>query len=350
MTNGTYVGPSAAAAIPEDLVPSANKALAIRHKILKAVESLPSIPKRVFLVGSGGSFAGLVPLQYLMDTESAIPTVRMNSDEFFYRKPPAVNSESLVVALSGAGSTKETVRAATWAEDQGANVLAVTLKEDSLLGTSCKTVLVPEREAGGFRSQLGGLVASQFNLQMIGLALLEREGRETSEESAALDLLPQIVLSSLESFEPKAAQIANAIASQPVTYVLASGPLFGAALTFTMCFMQEMQWMDASTINSNEFFQGPFEVIDKNARPIVFLGEDATRPMAERVKRFLDNYGGDVNYIDALDIRLEGIPERMRSFVMPIIFHALTTRLAAHLSANTGYELDGRRYMWKVEY
>ena len=59
--------------------------------------------------------------------------------------------------------------------------------------------------------------------------------------------------------------------------------------------------MHAATINADEFFQGPFEVIDQATRSIVFLGEDDTRPMGERVRRFLDRYGGETFYVDGRD-------------------------------------------------
>jgi fructoselysine-6-P-deglycase FrlB-like protein len=130
MTDGTYVGTREASQIPQDLIPSQEKALALADRIGATVAGLSTAPKRIFLVGSGGSYVGLVPLQYLLDTESSTPTLRINSDEFFYRKPASVGSDTLVIALSGTGNTSETVRAAQWAVEQGATVLAFTLKPE----------------------------------------------------------------------------------------------------------------------------------------------------------------------------------------------------------------------------
>ncbi|MBP2412018.1 fructoselysine-6-P-deglycase FrlB-like protein [Arthrobacter stackebrandtii] len=350
MTNGTYVGIREASLIPEDLMPSLQKALSVRNKIDEEISSLAGLPKRIFLVGSGGSYVGLVPLQFILDTESSIPTTRINSDEFYYRKPISVGPDSLVIALSGTGNTAETVRAAAWAAEQGATVLAFTLKPDSPLGSQFDTVFVPEPEEDGLRSQLGGLAASQLMLQFAGLAILRLDGVDTSSREQVLVDSPNVILESLKEFEPQAELIAQTIKEAPMTYVLASGPLYGAALTFTMCFMQEMQWMHASTVNSNEFFQGPFEVVDKRSKIIVFLGEDGTRPMGERVKRFLETYAGEVQYVDSKSFTFSGVDSEMRAFVSPIVYHALTTRIAAYLSAATGYELDGRRYMWQVDY
>jgi len=268
-----------------------------------------------------------------------VPAVTMNSDEFFYRAPASVGPSSLVVVLSGTGNTLETIQAGRWAAERGAAVAAVTLKADGPLAQAIDTSFVAQTGQG-----------SQIALQLVALAILRREGFDVAPILEAFSALPTALLQAMEDFEPRAAEVAADMKDVPVTTVLASGPLFGAASTFTMCYLQEMQWMHAATINSDEFFQGPFEVIDKNTRTIVFLGDDVTRPMGERVRRFLDTYSGTTHYLDARDVVLPGVPDAQRSYVLPLVFHALVARLAAHYAAVRGYSLEGRRYMWKVEY
>ena len=72
--------------------------------------------------------------------------------------------------------------------------------------------------------------------------------------------------------------------------------------------------------------------------------------MGERVLRFLDSYGGTTFTIDGRDFPLPGVAPEMRGYVLPLVFSGLTARLAAHTSALRGYALEGRRYMWKVDY
>jgi fructoselysine-6-P-deglycase FrlB-like protein len=191
---------------------------------------------------------------------------------------------------------------------------------------------------------------TQLVLQLVALAVLNREGFDIAPMLTALRALPSAMLAALETLEPRAEEIAVAMKDVPVTHVMASGPLFGAASTFTMCYLQEMQWKHAATINADEFFQGPFEVIDPDTKTIVFLGEDDSRPMGERVRRFLGTYSGETFYVDSRDIPLPGIPESERAYVMPLVVHAWVARLAAHYAAVRGYTLEGRRYMWKVDY
>ena len=60
-------------------------------------------------------------------------------------------------------------------------------------------------------------------------------------------------------------------------YTLASGASYGAAYSFAICVLMEMQWYDLQAIHANEFFHGPFEVVDKDSNFIVMIGLDETR-------------------------------------------------------------------------
>ncbi|MGO4690101.1 SIS domain-containing protein [Glaciibacter sp. 2TAF33] len=339
MTDGTYVGPHAVTPIPDDVVSSQEQALSLWPAIDNHIGGLEADINRVFLVGAGGSYLAMVPAQWVLDKHSNIPAVTFNSDEFYYRKPASVGPNSLVVALSGTGNTPETIRAAEWAAAEGAAVVGVTLKAEGPLAQSLETSFVAETGQG-----------TQILLQLVALAVLKRENVDIGPMHEALHALPTALLASLNALEPRAAEIAREMKDVPVTNVLASGPLFGAASTFTMCYLQEMQWKHAATINADEFFQGPFEVIDEDTKTIVFLGEDETRPMGERVQRFLSTYGGETFYVDSTDIPLPGVDQRQRPYVLPLVFHAWMARLAAHYAAARGFTLEGRRYMWKVEY
>lgn len=339
MTDGTYVGPTPVVPIPEDVVSSQEHALQLWTEIDSHIAGLDRRIGEIFLVGAGGSFLAMVPAQFVLDQYSRTPVSTYNSDEFYYRAPSRVGADSLVVVLSGTGNTPETIRAGRWAKDRGAAVVAVTLNADGPLARSLPTAFVAETGQG-----------TQILLQLIALAILKRQGTDVSLMHSALSCLPKALQDALEHFEPEAAAIASAMKDVPVTNVLASGPLQGAAETFTMCYLQEMQWMHAATINADEFFQGPFEVVDKETKSIVFLGEDQTRPMGERVRTFLETYGGETFYLDGGKFDLPGVAEKERSFVLPLVFHALVARLAAHYAAVRGYTLEGRRYMWQVSY
>jgi fructoselysine-6-P-deglycase FrlB-like protein len=338
MTDGTYVGPSPVKPIPDEIRPSQEHALTLWPGIRDYVASLPAID-RIFLVGAGGSYSGLQAAHYQLDRRSLIPTTSVNSDEFYYRASPAVGAGSLVITLSAAGTTPETVRAGEWAQERGAAVVAVTLNADGPLAQAIDTAFISRNGDG-----------NQIVLQLLVLAVLEREGHDVSPQLQALQALPAATDAAIRAFEPTAAAIAEDMKDVPVTYLIASGPLQGMGSTFTSCFLQEMQWMHAATINADEFFQGPFEVFDRETKSILFLGEDETRPMGERVERFLEQYGGTIHRVDSRDLDLPGVAAEQRALVAPLVYYAMTFRLAAHYAAIRGYTLEGRRYMWQFAY
>ena len=57
-----------------------------------------------------------------------------------------------------------------------------------------------------------------------------------------------------------------------------------------MCYLQEMQTLNATAISAGEFLHGPLEVITEDVPVILLKGDDATRPMADRAERFLRQY------------------------------------------------------------
>jgi fructoselysine-6-P-deglycase FrlB-like protein len=117
-----------------------------------------------------------------------------------------------------------------------------------------------------------------------------------------------------------------------------------------MCYLQEMQWLQSGAFNANEFFHGAFEVVTDQTEVLLFLGQDHSRPIAERAATFLGKYARRAWTVDLADLALPGIPAEYRGEVGPLVLGALTSRIAQHFEAVTGHDLDTRRYMFKVEY
>jgi fructoselysine-6-P-deglycase FrlB-like protein len=145
------------------------------------------------------------------------------------------------------------------------------------------------------------------------------------------------------AYEPNVQVAAQMMQDVSVTNVVVPGPLFGAASTFTMCYLQEMVWLQAATLNAEGFFQGPFATVD--------LARMTPARRAKRVIRFLQTYAGPIACMGgwkAFPIARHRPPQR--GYVRPLVFHRLAARLATHFSDVRGYALEGRRYMWRVDY
>jgi fructoselysine-6-P-deglycase FrlB-like protein len=243
---------------------------------------------------------------------------------------------SLVVLASYTGTTKETVAAAKTARRTGATVIAAA-KEGSPLAEAADA-------AFSGKSDLFELVVAYELLAATGAEL------DATAVDQALAALPEAVRHAVEQADPQLADIAEAFKDEPITYVLGSGPSYGWAYGLAMCFLQEMQWKHAAAFNSGEFFQGAFEMVDDDTAVLLWIGDDASRPMGERAKAFLDRYCKKAQYVDVRDLELPGVPKSVRGDVSPIVVGALANRLAQHYESVRGHDLETRRYMFKVEY
>ena len=292
--------------------------------------------RNVYFVGAGGSIICSYPAHYLLQQKASFPAFQLQSDELNTSVPALMGPGSLVVLASYTGTTKETVAAAKTAKGTGATVIAAAKPGSPLAEAADK--------AFTGKSDLFELVVAYELLAATGAEL------DSAAVDQALSALPQAVRHAVEQAEPQLADIAEAFKDEPITYVLGSGPSYGWAYGLAMCFLQEMQWKHAAAFNSGEFFQGAFEMVDDDTAVLLWIGDDASRPMGERAKRFLDQYCKKAQYVDVRDLELPGIPESVRGDVSPIVVGALANRLAQHYESVRGHDLEQRRYMFKVEY
>ena len=130
-----------------------------------------------------------------------------------------------------------------------------------------------------------------------------------------------------------------------------SGVLWGETYLFTMCILEEMQWVKTKSVSSADFFHGPLELVDDRIPVFVIKGEDEYRELDERVERFVKQHTKKYEIFDTKDYVLEGIDDEFRVICSPMIITAiLTERLAAHYELNTGHSLEFRRYYRQFEY
>ncbi|MDR3069880.1 MAG: SIS domain-containing protein [Propionibacteriaceae bacterium] len=292
--------------------------------------------KNVYFVGAGGSIIASYPAFYLLHRMVDIPVYQIQSDELNFGRPKALGPGSLVIAASYTGTTKETVAAAAYAKEAGATVFSVCKENSPLAKESAKSI------TGG--SDVLELIAAYAICEQLGVEL------DYAGIKAAFAAWPSAAAQTVEAYEPKVHDIAVALADEEITYVLGSGPSYGWAYGLAMCYLQEMQWKHAVSFNAGEFFQGAFEVVVDDTPVILLLGEDASRPVAERAQRFLDERTKKAHYIDVKDLALPGIAADKREVVSPLIISQIISRLAKHYEAVRGHSLEQRRYMFRTVY
>jgi fructoselysine-6-P-deglycase FrlB-like protein len=304
-------------------------------------KALKPTTRVIYLVGCGGSLFMFGAMRFLLE-RSPIPAVTLNADEFMLRRPTALGPDSIVIASSTNGGTAETARAVRFAREAGAPVLLVTKDPESVVAKEAADIVLHR-----------GVEAKQVLQGLIAFALLRAQevAGDYDEAVAAFRDCSAAFEIAVHELDDQLRDIAAACADEPVVYALGSGPLEGAAQTFAACYLQEMQTKHAVATGSGEFLHGAFEVIDGEVPVIVLLGEDATRPMGQRVINFLERYNHRNYVIDGGALTLPGIPAGQRATVGSFVMAScVTARLAQHFEAFSGRSLTDRRYMWRVEY
>lgn len=327
---------------------------ALSPDISAALAALDGKPiGHVFLVACGGSLSIMHPGKYFLDRHARdLRSDVYNGDEFVHRDPRALGPGALVILCSQTGTTKETVRAARHARARGATTIGMTLDPNSPLAQAVDHVVayqafyttgVPIDSADGNYAVLYKLLAGLIR---------DREGEDhVPVLLGSLAALQPAIEKAKAAFAPRFEAYAERFAGKSAVYTVASGADYGAAYSFAICVLMEMQWMDSQAIHANEFFHGPFEVVDKDAAFIVFVGLDETRPLEERARDFLLRFGTPENIfvLDAADLELDGIAPQFRGYLVPLVFFDVLWAFAYRLAEKRRHTmLEARRYMKKI--
>ncbi|MDR1711006.1 MAG: SIS domain-containing protein [Propionibacteriaceae bacterium] len=299
----------------------------------------------LYLIGCGGSLGAYGPAEYVLANQvPGLVVQAMTSNEFNYRVPARLGPKSIVVVASHTGTTPETVAAIATARKAGAaQVVALTQSAESPLAKGADIAFTHEPVKAAWD-------AKEVAILRIAQGIREAAGvlADPGPVNAAFAALPTAIPEALASADPALHSMAEALADEPIIYLLGSGPLECVARGLSMCYLQEMLWKHSAAYNSGEFFHGAFEVATEDVGFIVFAGEDETRPMADRAISFLKRYTPKLHILDSRDLALDGVTARNE--IIPIVMSAVSTRIAQHFEAVLDHDLATRRYMFTVEY
>ncbi len=324
--------------------------------VKKALDSLSGKTiKHVFFVACGGSLSVMYPAKYLLDRHSAaLPSDCYNADEFVQRDPKTLNANSLVILCSMTGTTKETLRAAEHARSKGATTIGLSVDPSSPLSKAVEfSVRFEAPYTTGVTIDAVDSNYSRLYQIVMGLVKIYDGVDKLSPLLASLGNLQTAIDKAHVHFADLFETYAPRFKDESVVYTVASGASYGAAYSFAICVLMEMQWINSQAIHANEFFHGPFEVLDKDRAFIMMMGMDETRPLEERAKGFLDRFGSPekIMVLDAQELDLTGIDDKFKGNLVPLIFFDTLWRFAYKLADLRQHTmLEGRRYMKKISY
>ena len=152
-----------------------------------------------------------------------------------------------------------------------------------------------------------------------------------------------------EQYEDRCKALADHHKDTPYHMVVGSGYVWGEAYDYAMCILEEMQWIKTKSIHAAEFFHGTLELVEEDTSIILLYGEDATRPLMDRVYNFATRFSKEIAIFDSKDIVLP-LLEEQRQYVSPLVIYAITERLSCHLEHVRNHPLTTRRYYRQMEY
>ena len=95
---------------------------------------------------------------------------------------------------------------------------------------------------------------------------------------------------------------------------------------------------------------GTLELVEKDVSVILFKGEDALRPLADRVETFAPTYTDRLTVLDTAEFDMPGISPEVRALVSPVLLATVLERISAHLEVLRDHPLTTRRYYKRVAY
>ncbi|WP_206476795.1 SIS domain-containing protein [Microbacterium sp. KRD172] len=318
-------------------------AVALRPQIEDLVEMLLAKGiDNVLLVGAGGTYSQMWPYELMARERSTLPVRSAIAAELVVTGDALLGEHTAAVFTSVTGTTEDVIRAMEYVTAAGATTISFTGAADSPIATAAHHALVSEPKTWPFDMQL---------LLLIG-RLLDKRGEFDGYASLADELvhLPDALVAAAEQAEPLAAAFAEAHADTDYYFLIGGGPLWSFAYLYSMCILEEMQWLRTTRVHSAEFFHGSLELLEDDTSVIIFQGEDRTRPLTDRAQAFAERISNDVNVFDTRDYALEGFSQDNRALIAPIVLDTVMGRVSKHLERVRDHSLDLRRYYRVMDY
>jgi fructoselysine-6-phosphate deglycase len=322
-------------------------AVSLAGKIDEAVAGIfADPPDNLYFLGTGGVAYLMLPAFQLLQRRSRFPVFLDYPAELVLTGAANLTAKSLVVIPSLSGTTTESVAMLAALKQTGARVITLVGHADTPLGQGGDHVFVnfAEDDTSGESFYIQSL--------LIALSIMKQCGEIEHYETLVQELkrLPELLLGVKKSFEPRAEAFAGKIASSDFHIFTGAGNVWPAALYYGTCILEEMQWIRTRPVHASDFFHGTLELVEKGVSVILFKGEDACRPLGDRVEHFCPQYTDKLTVLDTRDFPLPGLSAEMRALVSPIVIATILERVSAHLEVMRNHPLVTRRYYKRVSY
>lgn len=302
--------------------------------------------RNLFFLGTGGAGILMQPAAQILSARSEFGVHVPWAAEIVRTGSAHLGPQSLVVIPSLSGGTSESIAALTFARKAGATIITLTGTPDSPLALDADF---------NFSNDAADDTSSEsYYLQSLIIVLAIMRARagfaEYPEVLAQLRRLPELLLGVKRTAESGAAEIAGRLAADDYHIFSGAGSVWPQAYYYGMCILEEMQWIRTRPVHAADFFHGTLELLEDGVSMFLLKGEDATRPLADRVEAFASQRTRKLTVLDSAGYDLPGISPEVRALISPVVLAAALERVSAHLEVMRDHPLTTRRYYKRVEY
>jgi glucosamine--fructose-6-phosphate aminotransferase (isomerizing) len=230
--------------------------------------------RRIVVVAAGTSYHAGVVGRYMIEEWARIPVEPDIASEWIYRNP-VLSKDTLVIAISQSGESRDTVNAVKLARDLGARTLAITNLMGSQITREAESVLYTRcgLEIGVAASKT--FTAQVALLTLIGLKLAQVRGTMPPEElEFILDQLyelPRKVGRFLDGDHP-IDEIAQRFFDKPFFLYLGRHIGLPVALEGALK-LKEISYIPTDAYSAGEMKHGPIALLDEGT-PVVCVATD----------------------------------------------------------------------------
>ena len=303
--------------------------------------------RRFYFVACGGSQASMMPIQYMFDRETSIPSAIYTSNESVKATPKVLDDTCVVLTISHSGNTPETVRAAELAKEKGAVSISLTNLVDSPLWKACEYPIHYEHGPEADPNDLSKVILYTLAFDMLNVVEPSEKWVKGAE---SLNNLAEVTERIKAKYADFGSQWGKDYKRETVIYTMGSGANYGEMYSLAICLFMEMQWIHSNCIHSGEYFHGPFEVTDFDVPFVLVKGIGATRELDERAYNFCSKFSQKLAVIDEAEFDLTGIEPGVQEYVAPLLAGTVVREMIDSLAHERGHALSVRRYMWQMEY
>lgn len=295
----------------------------------------------LLFTSSGGSQAMLAPFAFYIRHMSRLPVETVLSADLMLGDCNRITNRTVAFLTSKSGDTAETLAAARWLKDQGVRLVSAVGKANSPLEQLCDHTIV----YGEGRPQ-------ELVFYLLIGRILYRNGAFAAYPRFADELrnLAGTLAQVRKQADAKCRRYAQEYCKEPYNIWIGSGDLWPTAYSYSMCVLEESQWIRTKSVSSPEFFHGTLELLEEDVCTTLLLTEGPTRAQDERVKAFAQRHTNKLTCFDTKDYDLPGISDEFRPLLSPVVMAAVLQRVSKNLEQITGHSLDIRRYYRKELY